>query len=118
MRRGAHDLAHGFGECLLRELRGGLGGACDRGELHHGIGPQLEVRTRRRNGDGVLVVGEGDRTGFQPAHNVGREPGGNDTGAVVHPDHLFCDLDRQIEIGSGHREDIAGTRKKKTGQHR
>ena len=70
-------------------------------------GPQLEVRAGGRDGDVVVVVGEGHRAGLEPAHDVGREPRRNDTRPVFEADDLFGHLDGQIEVGAGDREDVA-----------
>ena len=78
-------------------------GLAHRRELDDRIGPQLEGRAGRRDGDVVALVGEGHRARLEPAHDVGREPGRNHTTSVVDPDDLVGHLDRQVEVGPGAR---------------
>ena len=118
MRSGPHHLADGLAERPLGQLRRRFGGPGHRRELHHRVGVQLEGRAGGRNRDGIALVGERHRSGLQPAHDVGRESGRNDTTSVLDPDDLVGDLDRQIEVGARHAQRVSGAGEQETEQHR
>ena len=118
VRGGAHDLAHRFTQRCLGQLCRRLVGLAHRRELHDRVGVQLERRTGRTDGDVVPLVGKRHGSGLQPAHDVGREPRRNDTTSVVDPDDLPGHLDREVEVGPGHRQRIPVTRQQQAQQHR
>ena len=118
VRRGTHHLTNSLAERRLGELGRRLARLAHRRELHNGIGLEFEGRTCRGNGDVVAVVGERHRTRLQPPHDVGGEPGRNDTTSVVDPDHLVGHLDREVEVGSGHAQRVARARQEQAQEHR
>ena len=118
MRGGPHNLADRLTQRRFGKVGRRLGRLPDGRELHYGVGPQFEVRAGRRNRDVVVIVGERHRAGLEPAHDVGREASRNDARSVLDTDHLFGDLDREIEIRSCDRKHISRAREKKPGQHR
>ena len=118
VRRGPHDLAHRFAQRGLRQLRRRLVRLAHRRKLHDGVGVELEGRAGRADGDVVALVGEGHRSGLEPAHDVGRETRRNHTTPVVDPDHLAGHLDREIEVRAGDRQGVPVTREEQAEEHR
>ena len=89
-----------------------------RRELHHRVGLEFEGGPGRGDRDVVPVVGEGHRPRLQTPHDVGGEPGRNDTTPVVDPDHLVGHLDRQVEVGSCHAQQISRACQEQAQKHR
>ena len=118
VRRRTHHLAHRFTQGRLGELGHRLARLAHRRELHDRIGLQLEGRPGRGDRDVVAVVGERHRSGLQAAHDVGREPGRNDTTSVIDPDDLVGHLDREVEVGPRHAQGVARAGQEQAEQHR
>ena len=116
-RRGPHDLGEGGGQLGAGEgdrLAGGLGEAR---ELVGGQDPQAELGPA--GGDAGLVVGDLDlhAAGGQGPHDVGRQPAREDDDAVAAAGDRDLDRDRQLEVGAGEAQLVAGELHPDPGEH-
>ena len=107
--------------------RGGQLGAGERDRLAGGLGEPRELvggehaqaELRPAGGDPGLVVGHLDLTlpAGQGAHDVGRQPAREDDDAVAVAGHRDLDRDRQLEVGAGEAQLVAGELHPDPGEH-